>query len=147
MEFLENVLERADYCALRESVGWRNFPQTQVENAMRDTRYSILVRDGQRSVAMGRLLGDSLYALIVDVVVRPECQGKGIGSEILRRLLDFAAQDAPEGGRVSVQLIAEPGKEGFYERLGFRKIPHAHCGSGMRKVIHAQPESPKEGVL
>lgn len=40
------------------------------------------------------------------------------------------------GGRVSIQLIAEKGKEGFYEKMGFKKIPHENCGSGMRKVIY-----------
>lgn len=38
--------------------------------------------------------------------------------------------------RESVQLIAEKGKEPFYECLGFKTIPHEFCGSGMRRVIY-----------
>lgn len=42
------------------------------------------------------------------------------------------------GDRSSIQLIAEKGKEGFYEKLGFHYIPHEFCGSAMRKVIRKQ---------
>ncbi len=34
-----------------------------------------------------------------------------------------------------MQLIAEPGKEAFYIKKGFRLIPHEFCGSGMRRII------------
>lgn len=33
-------------------------------------------------------------------------------------------------------VIAEKRKEAFYETLGFKRIPHEFCGSGMRKVIY-----------
>lgn len=35
-------------------------------------------------------------------------------------------------------MIAEQGKEDFYERLGFKRIPHEFCGAGMRKVIYKE---------
>ena len=44
-------------------------------------------------------------------------------------------KETPVGGRSSIQLIAEKGKESFYEKLGFKSIPHEFCGSAMRKVI------------
>lgn len=84
---------------------------------------------------MGRLIGDGLYYLIVDVVVIPEFQGKGIGSRIIDMLLKYVDGKLPEGGRASVQLISEKGKEDFYIRKGFKIIPHEFCGSGMRKVV------------
>ena len=36
------------------------------------------------------------------------------------------------------QLISEKGKEEFYIKKGFKRIPHEFCGSGMRKVIRKQ---------
>ena len=86
-------------------------------------------------IAMGRLVGDGFYYLIVDVVVRPEYQGHGIGSSIIDKLLAYVEAETPEGGCSSVQLIAEKGKEDFYLKKGFKLIPHDYCGSGMRKVI------------
>jgi hypothetical protein len=52
--------------------------------------------------------------------------------------LDYTDSQTPSGSRASIQLIAEKGKEEFYEKLGFKKIPHEHCGSGMRKIIHKE---------
>ena len=45
----------------------------------------------------------------------------------------------PPGGRTSVQLIAAEGKEGFYEKLGFRKMPGGRCGFALRRVLHGHP--------
>lgn len=49
--------------------------------------------------------------------------------------LEHVNCQTPQGGRSSVQLIAEKGKEDFYLQKGFKMIPHESCGSGMRKVI------------
>ena len=84
---------------------------------------------------MGRLIGDGIYYLIVDVVVRPEYQGQGIGSKIIDMLLEYVEENTPSGGRSSVQLVAEKGKEAFYLNKGFKLIPHEFCGSGMRKIV------------
>lgn len=85
---------------------------------------------------MGRLIGDGQYYIIVDVIVHPAFQRQKIGSAILNMLLKYVDGHTPAGGRSSIQLIAEKGKEPFYEALGFKRIPHEFCGSGMRKVIH-----------
>ena len=64
-----------------------------------------------------------------------EFQGHGIGSAIIDMLLKYVEEHTPIGGRASVQLIAEKGKEDFYINRGFKLIPHEFCGSGMRKII------------
>ena len=56
---------------------------------------------------MGRLIGDGMYYIIADVVVHPTYQNKGIGREILQRLIAFVDRETPTGGRSSIQLIAE----------------------------------------
>lgn len=81
------------------------------------------------------MTGDGLYYLIVDIVVQPDHQKKGIGSAIIDMMIDYVDRETPIGGRSSVQLTAEKGKETFYEKKGFKLIPHEHCGSGMRKII------------
>ena len=84
---------------------------------------------------MGRLIGDSIYYIIVDVIVEPDYQRKGIGSKIIKMLIDYVDKETTVGSRSSIQLISEKGKENFYKQLGFKIIPHEFCGSGMRKVI------------
>lgn len=135
MEFKENSLCYEDYCALRTSVGWTNFSEEQTRKALRRSICTVTAVDGSGAIAMGRLVGDGMYFTIVDVVVHPACQRKGIGSRIMNMLIDFVEKETPPGGRSSIQLISEKGKEPFYEGLGFKLIPHEFCGSGMRKII------------
>lgn len=136
LKWKENELTIKEYFRLRESVGWLNFQEEQTKRALERSLYSVTVYEDGKVCGMGRLAGDGLYYLIVDIVVAPEMQGRGIGTEIVKRLLAFVDQSTPEGGRASVQLIAEKGKEHFYQSLGFKKLPHEYCGPGMRKVIY-----------
>ena len=135
MEYRENSLTYQEYVSLRSSVGWNNFDEGQVSNSISNSVYNITVVDNGRTIAMGRLIGDGIYFMIVDIVVNPEFQGKGIGSKIVDMLLAYVDNRTPTGGRSSIQLIAERGKEEFYIKRGFKLIPHEFCGSGMRKII------------
>ena len=136
MEYKENLLSYEDYCMLRKSVGWHLFSKNQMQQALNNSLYTIAAVENNQSVGMGRLTGDGMYFLIVDVVVHPAFQRCGIGTNIMNMLLKYVEEKTPAGGRSSVQLIAEKGKEPFYEKFGFKTIPHDFCGSGMRKVIH-----------
>lgn len=136
MEYKENMLDYEDYFRLRESVGWINYSKEQTQEAINNSLYTIIAIDNSQTVGMGRLIGDGMYVMIVDIVVEPNYQKQGIGSKIVGMILDFVSKKTPIGGRSSIQLIAEKGKESFYEKIGFKKIPHEFCGSGMRKVIY-----------
>ncbi|OYV45432.1 MAG: GNAT family N-acetyltransferase, partial [Burkholderiales bacterium 21-58-4] len=77
------------------------------------------VYDGKRLVGAGRALSDGVWrAAIYDVAVLPDYQGKGIGSQIIRHLVEHANVEV-------ITLYAAPGKEAFYERFGFRKMKTA----------------------
>jgi N-acetylglutamate synthase-like GNAT family acetyltransferase len=51
--------------------------------------------------------------------VHPDCQGRGLGRDIIERLLVHCR------GHRKIILYAVPGKEAFYERLGFRRMTTA----------------------
>lgn len=136
MEYLENHLTYEDYVRLRESVGWQNWPETQVRAALAHSTHTITAICDGKAIGMGRLIGDGMYYTLVDVVVDPAYQGRGIGSHILDDLLALTVKDMPSGCRISIQLIAVKGKEEFYQKKGFKTIPHEFCGPGMRKIIH-----------
>ena len=136
MDFQKNTLNYEDYYNLRESVDWNNFNEEQMRRGLLNSLLTIRVAIDDKTVGMGRLIGDGgMYYTIVDVVVRPEYQGQGIGSSIMDLILEHVVGQTPQGGRSSVQLIAEKGKEEFYIKKGFKLIPHEYCGSGMRKII------------
>lgn len=135
MDYIENELTYEDYLKLRKSVNWMNFSEEQQKKSIRNSLYTVTAVEQEQTIGMGRLIGDGLYYLIVDVVVHPQFQGRGIGNQIVDMLLQYVERETPVGGRSSVQLIAEKGKEDFYSKKGFKLIPHEYCGSGMRKVI------------
>lgn len=135
MNYKENTLCYEEYCKLRESVGWINFSRTQTEKSLQNSLYTVAAEEDNQVVGMGRLIGEGMYYMIVDIVVQPAYQQMGIGSKILNMIIEYVDSATPGGGRSSIQLIAEKGKETFYESRGFKIIPHEFCGSGMRKVI------------
>ena len=135
MEFKENAITPEIYRELRSSVEWTNFNAEQTAQGLSRSLYSLVVFDEQKPVGMGRVVGDGIYNIICDVVVDPAYQGKGIGSQIMNRLLNYLKKQTPENGRTSIQLIAEKGKETFYERFGFKLVPNESSGSGMRMII------------
>lgn len=135
MEFKENAITAEIYHELRSSVGWMTFNVEQIVQGLSSSLYSLTVFDSEKPVGMGRIVGDGIYNLICDVVVNPDYQGKGIGTEIMSRLLNYLKEQTPENGRTSIQLIAEIGKEQFYEKFGFESVPNGTSGSGMRMII------------
>lgn len=135
MEFQENTLSYEEYCALRQSVGWLNFSEDQTRKALQNSLFTLRAVENGQTIGMGRVVGDGMYYTVVDIVVHPLYQNKGIGSGIMDMILDYIGRETPVGGRSSVQLIAEKGKEQFYLNRGFKLIPHEFCGSGMRRII------------
>lgn len=132
----ENVLTYDIYYELRKSVDWNNWSKTQSDSAIKNSYHTIVAYDDDEPIGMGRVVGDGMYFTIVDVVVRPEYQGKGVGSVIIKSILDYIGSNMHDGSRVSVQLISEVGKEDFYIKQGFKLIPHEFCGPALRKIIY-----------
>ena len=80
-------------------------------------------------VAMGRAISDGASdAYIQDVAVVPEWRGRGLGADIVRRLVSRLHRD----GLLWIGLIAERGSSAFYGRLGFKTMDNA------TPMIHSQ---------
>jgi len=99
MEYRENSLTYEEYVSLGSSVGWNNFDEGQISNSISNSIYNITVIDNGRTIAMGRLIGDGIYFMIVDIVVNHEFQGMGIGTVIMmifllhqRKMLKLSAK-------------------------------------------------------
>ena len=71
--------------------------------------------DGQ-PVGFGRAISDGVYqAAIYEMAIVPEFQKQGIGSRIMRAILERLPG-------CNVILYASPGKEDFYRKLGLRRM-------------------------
>ena len=91
----------------------------KLELAFRNSLVRCFAYDGAQLIGAGRAISDGVWrAAIYDVVVLPEYQGKGIGTKIIRYLVQKVNVDV-------IMLFAAPGKEIFYNKLGFRKMKTA----------------------
>lgn len=89
-----------------------------------------------RLVGVGRALADGTdCSYICDVAVHPDFQGKGIGKEIVLKLVAFSE------GHKKIILYANPGKEKFYEKLGFKLMATAMA------IFENQEQMLQYGVL
>lgn len=89
MILLENALDYENYIRLRQSVNWNRFSKEQTLLALRHSLYDFTAVNETETIAMGRLIGDGLYFMIVDVVVHPAFQKRKIGTAIMRKLLAY----------------------------------------------------------
>jgi ribosomal protein S18 acetylase RimI-like enzyme len=77
---------------------------------------TIFIYNAGQLIGFGRAISDGIYqAAVYDCAVIPEFQGKGVGKILINNLLSQLSH-------CNVILYASPGKEGFYQTHGFRKM-------------------------
>lgn len=135
-----NELPRKDeYYALFETTGWNEeyqFDQEQLYAATRQCWYLVSAYDQDRLVGFGRIISDGvLHALIVELIVLPEYKGKGIGSTILKKLVERCRNNNIH----DIQLFCARGQAGFYEKYGFLRRPAEQPGMQIPKIINGKP--------
>ncbi len=82
----------------------------------------IIATMGDEIIGMGRAISDRVSdAYIQDVTVKDTYRDQGIGSEIIRLLVERLQGD----GLCWIGLIAERGSHEFYMGLGFEKMPNS----------------------
>lgn len=92
IRFRDAVPDSGAYLRLFESTGWNQMYGAEAKElvlAISNSWYSVCAfNDENELVGFGRVLSDGvLYALICDMIVAPAYQNQGIGSTILRKLI------------------------------------------------------------
>ena len=88
-----------------------------LKSSFTNSMYKCFAFDNDKLVGVGRALADGRdCSLICDIAIRPDYQGKGIGKQVVQNLITLCK------GHNKIILYSNPGKEGFYEKLGFRKM-------------------------
>jgi GNAT superfamily N-acetyltransferase len=97
-------------------VGMGYFEPGVHKKAFENSHTTVFVYDDEVLVGFGRAISDDAYqAALYDVAVVPEYQAKGIGRMILDAVMSRVSH-------CTCILYAFPGREGFYERLGWRRM-------------------------
>jgi predicted N-acetyltransferase YhbS len=111
-------------------------PPDALETVFGNSMFTCFCHAGDVLVGAGRALADGLdCAYIADVAVHPEHQGRGLGQAIIRRLVSSA------NDHKKIILYANPGTEGFYDRLGFLRMNTAMA------IWHDPTRAVESGIL
>ena len=82
-----------------------------------NSMFRCFVYENGRLIGAGRALADGVdVSYLADIAVHPDCQGRGIGKEIVARLRGLSQ------GHRKIILYAAPGKDRFYLNLGFKRM-------------------------
>ena len=112
------------------SVGWGNRKNSKINEHRKSSVYSVCVYSDDEIIGMARVVGDGAYYTVYDVVVDSAFQGKGVGALLMEKIVNW--YKSIEDDDSYLYLGASFGKEGFYEKFGFKARPYGHIGAGMK---------------
>lgn len=94
-----------------------NKPASDLEIVFSNSKFKCFVYDQSKLIGVGRALADGLdCSYICDVAIHPDYQGLGLGRNIINKLIQLST------GHKKIILYANPGKEAFYNKLGFKQM-------------------------
>ncbi len=124
IQYKEHLPAINEYWDLFNTTGWNieyKFTAADLKKAIGNSWYALSAFDSGKLIGFGRVIADGVHhALIVDMIVHPQYQGKGIGSLLLEKLV----KKCKEENIRDIQLFAAADRYGFYEKHGFEQRPH-----------------------
>ena len=103
---------------LRESVGW-NRMEKEYGNPLMTSFFHIAVYDGDLLVGFIDSVSNGVTdAYIQDLIVRPDYQGKGIGTDLMKKMI----ASLKEKHIYMISVIFEESLKPFYDRFGFNTM-------------------------
>src|SRR5215217_7780322 len=118
----EDELAQAEWVEGQKDIFLRwqfDLQRREYESRFPDAAYDVIVVDDQRA---GRIWvgSDDEQIRLLDIALLPQFQNRGVGTALLRRLIQEAArQDKVLRHMV---FVLNNNAERFYERLGFKRI-------------------------
>jgi ribosomal protein S18 acetylase RimI-like enzyme len=133
MKFSEELPTAEQFFELFETTRWNEkygLSKKELFTALKNSWYTISVFDNKQLVGFGRIICDGVvHALILDVIIHPEKQGKGIGKDVMDKLVAKCKKHTIR----DIQLFSAKDKGKFYEKLGFKNRTNNSPGMEMEK--------------
>jgi N-acetylglutamate synthase-like GNAT family acetyltransferase len=122
---------------LQHSAAWcRHRSVEQLTKAIHNSQLLITAWEGERLIACARVLTDYVYrAVVFDVIVHPDYQGKGLGRQVMEQIVNH-----PSLKEVEYYFLYTADKQGFYRRLGWQE----YSGTSFRLINKLSPNLPTE---
>ena len=116
----------AEITDLYKSVGWTNYTNKpeMIKSAFENSLKILGAFDDKKLIGFVRAVGDGCSILYIqDIIVQPVYQRNGIGSELLRKMLELYSD-------VYQKILCTDDTEktnNFYKSLGFIQISDINC--------------------
>ncbi|WP_066306738.1 GNAT family N-acetyltransferase [Bacillus sp. FJAT-29814] len=119
------------YNELRVEGGLSRKSLEAAEIGLSNSLFAVSIYEANTLIGMGRVVGDGGTVFhVVDIVVKPSYQGRGLGKVIMQEIMDYLDKNTCPGSYVS--LIADEPANKLYEKFGFQyTYPKSH---GMYKM-------------
>ena len=106
---------------LRETVGW-NRMEKEYNNPLMTSYYHVAVYENEELVGYIDCVSNGVTdAYIQDLMVHPDYQGKGVGTELMNKMIKYLKEQ-----RIYIiSVVFEERLKRFYDRFGFY---HMLCG-------------------
>ena len=103
---------------LRESVGW-NRMESEYSNPLMTSYYHIAVYEDDKLVGYIDSVSNGVTdAYIQDLMVHPDYQGKGLGTELMNQMIAYLK----ENRIYIISVVFEESLKQFYDRFGFSSM-------------------------
>ena len=107
-----SVKELAD---LRESIGW-NRMENEYKNPLLTSYYHIAVYEKEVLIGYIDCVSNGVTdAYIQDLMVHPDYQGRGIGTDLMKKMINYLKQKHI----YMISVVFEENLKPFYEKFGF----------------------------
>ncbi len=133
IEYRITLPSKEQYFALFETTGWNQEYQASPDEliaAVSNSQYVVTAYEGETLIGTGRVVADGvLHAMIYEMIIHPDYQGRGIGAHILHELMGWCLKNQIR----DIQLFCARGKRPFYEKNGFIARPEDGPGMQLKK--------------
>ena len=116
MRYIENEQVPSELLAsLRESVGW-NRMEKELSDPKLSSFYHVAAYEEDELVGYVDCVSNGVTdAYIQDLMVKPEYQGKGVGTELMNRMIAYLKANKI----YMISVVFDESLKSFYERFGF----------------------------
>jgi GNAT superfamily N-acetyltransferase len=127
---IEGSVTATEFIEFRKFMGAPDVDMPAALKTVSNALFTACLRDEGRLLGFARVVGDGvLYFYLSDVIIHPSLRGGGYGALLMNSVLGYLKRSAVPGATIVVVPLA--GREGFYERFGFKRCPDGHFGIGM----------------
>ncbi|MNN05621.1 Acetyltransferase (GNAT) family protein [compost metagenome] len=108
-----------DYMRLRELAGLSARSLEGAAIGLQNSLFTVTLYAQEELIGMGRVIGDGgCFMQIVDIAIRPDFQGRGLGKTVMTELMEYLNREALP--KTYVSLLADVPADQLYVKFGFQ---------------------------